>query len=129
MYDYSVRFASTSQHGHTPERAPSSTSQTSVGSGRTRLACVDQEALYVSKPTGLSREELWRLLFIAKHRANPWQEQEFRGANWRDVWAAWERAQYDMGIYKANTPPFCIDVAAAMQGLGIENHAARRVLH
>ena len=63
--------------------------------------------------------------FLAKHRANPWQEQEFRGANWRDVW---ERAQYDMGIYKANIPPFCIDLAAATQGFEIENEAARKVL-
>ena len=65
---------------------------------------------------------------LAKHRANPWQEQEFRGANWREVLAAWERAQYDMGIYKANTHPFCIDVAAAARGFEIQNEAARKVL-
>ena len=84
--------------------------------------------LYVSRPTGLSREELWRLLFVAKHWANPWQEQEFRGGNWREVRAAWERAQYDMGVYEANIPPFCIDVAAATHGFEIENEAARKVL-
>ena len=37
--------------------------------------------LYVCKPTGLSREELWLLLFVTKHRANPWKEQEYRGTN------------------------------------------------
>ncbi len=36
--------------------------------------------LYVSKPTGLSRAELWQLLFVTKHRANPWQEREYQGA-------------------------------------------------
>ena len=29
--------------------------------------------LYVSKPTGLTREQLWNHLFVTKHRANPYQ--------------------------------------------------------
>ncbi len=56
------------------------------------------------------------------------EEQECRGANWREVWAAWERAQHDIGIYKARIIPFCIDLAAATQGFEIENEAAQKVL-
>ena len=84
--------------------------------------------LYVFKPTGLSREALWRLLFVARHRANPWQEQECKGHNWRDVWAAWESAQSAMGIYKADLPPFSNDVQAVMRGFGVENEAALQAL-
>ena len=62
--------------------------------------------LYVSKPTGLSREALWEMLFLVKHRANPWQGQEYWGADWRDVWARWHQAQYEMGMYKADLIPF-----------------------
>ena len=48
--------------------------------------------------------------------------------NSRGVWAAWEGAQYDMGIYKANLPPFSIHVDATIRGVGIENEAALQVL-
>ena len=80
------------------------------------------------KPTGLSREELWQLLFVTKHRANPWQEQEYRGANWREVRSAWGRAQCDIGLPRARVPSCCIDLAAATQGFDIENEAAKNVL-
>ena len=76
--------------------------------------------LYVSKPTGLSREALWRLLFLAKHRADPWQEQEYWGADRREVWDQWRQAQEEMGVYKAGLFPFFLDVATASRGFDIE---------
>ena len=82
----------------------------------------------MTKPTGLNREALWQLLFLVKHRANPWQEQEYWGADWRDVWAHWRQAQYDMGIYKADLLPFQIDVDTASRGFIIENDAANTAL-
>ena len=51
--------------------------------------------LYVSKPTGLTRAELWELLFVTKHRANPWQEREYQGAYRDEVW--------DSGIKRSAT--------------------------
>ena len=44
------------------------------------------------------------------------------------MWAAWEHAQYGMGIYKANLLSFSIDVDAATWGFGIDNKAALQVL-
>ena len=84
--------------------------------------------LYVYKPTGLSRDDLWQLLFVSKHRANPWKEQEYRGANWKEVRAAWEHAQWEIAQFRANGLPFCIESAAAIQGFAIENEAAKNVL-
>ncbi len=49
--------------------------------------------LYVHKPTGLSRDLLWRQLFWNKHRLNPWMEQEYPGSDWYDVRQAWKTAQ------------------------------------
>ncbi len=92
--------------------------------------CIDvnwpalSKKLYVSKPTGLNRAELWQLLFVTKHRANPWQEREYQGAYKQEVWEQWYQEQHNMEIYKALTRPFCIDVGVATQSFIIDNAAA-----
>ena len=44
------------------------------------------------------------------------------------VWEHWQQTQQNMEIYKANTFPFCIDVARATQSFEIDNEAARKAL-
>ena len=84
--------------------------------------------LYVIKPTGLSPEALWQLLFVTEHRANPWQEREYKGADRWEVWEQWQQSQQNMEIYKAHTFPFCIDVVTATRSFEIDNEAARKAL-
>ena len=42
--------------------------------------------LYVSKPTGLTRTQLWQHLFVTKHRQNPYQERKYQGDDENEVW-------------------------------------------
>ena len=63
-----------------------------------------------------------------KHRANPWQGQEYWGADWRDVYARWHQAKYEMGMYMGNLIPFQIDIASATRGFIVENDAAYAAL-
>ena len=81
--------------------------------------------LYVYKPTGLSRDALWQLLFVSKHRARPWKEQEYRGANRREVWTAWEQSQWELKQFMDSQTLFRIDSVAAIQGFAVENEAAK----
>ena len=84
--------------------------------------------LYVHKPTGLSRDLLWRQLFWNKHRLNPWMEQEYQGSDWYDVRQAWKTAQWEIGRYQTTSIPFCMDIAATIQIFTDENEAAKQAL-
>ena len=84
--------------------------------------------LYVSKHTGLSREETLAAAFCSQTSGESMARAGIKRTQLRDAWAAWESAQYDIGIYKVNLPPFSIDVDAAIRGFGIENEAALQVL-
>lgn len=68
------------------------------------------------------------LLFATKRRANPWQEQESRGTNWTEVRAAWEHAQWEIGLHRAGGAPFGIDSGSAIQSFAIENVAGKNAL-
>ena len=89
-----------------------------------KLSC----KLYAYKPTGLTRGELWEHLFITKHRANPYQEREYQGADRDAVYERWYQGQRYMGACKVTKPPFCIDVDVAMVGFNIDNVAAKKAL-
>ena len=58
---------------------------------------------------------------MARRRANPWQEQECKGCDRREVWAAWESAQSAMRICK--TDPLLHDAQAVIRAL-VDNEAA-----
>ena len=73
--------------------------------------------LYVYKPTGLSRDDLWQLLFVSKHRANPWKEQEYRGANWKEVRAAREQAPWEWGSFRPVEPLFALNLQLLFKAL------------
>ena len=80
--------------------------------------------LYAFKPTGLTRAELCKHLFVTKHRANPWQERECQGPYRDEVYGQWYQEKRYMDAYKVSTYPFCINVEVAMAGFNIDNVAA-----
>ena len=82
--------------------------------------------LYVFKPTGLTRDHLWQHLFVTKHRANPWQEREYQGADRDEVYGRGYQEQRYMDAYRVITHPFCINVGVAIAGFNIDNLAAKR---
>ena len=84
--------------------------------------------LYAYKPTGLTRDDLWAQLFVTKHRANPYQEREYQGADRDEVYERWYQEQRYIGAYKVIKPPFCIDIDVAMVGFNIDNVTARKAL-
>ena len=64
--------------------------------------------LYASKPTGLTRQELWEHLFVTKHRQNPYNEREYQGADKDEVYERWyqeERPTWE--------PTKCINLPSA----------------
>ena len=65
---------------------------------------LDQK-LYTMWPTGLSRETLWRNLFLEKHRSNPWVEREYWGVDHRQVYADWSAARRYTDAYKGFRQP------------------------
>ena len=46
--------------------------------------------LNVTEPTGLTREQLWKQLFVIEHRENPYQEGRYKGADFPQVKRKWE---------------------------------------
>ena len=82
--------------------------------------------LYVSKPTGLTRTQLWQHLFVIKHRLNPYQERKYQGDDEDEVWNRWYQAKDYIGAYQGVTYPFCINVEVAIGGFNIDNRAAQK---
>ena len=46
--------------------------------------------LQVLAPTGLSRDEIWKHLFLTKQRQNPFVEGRYSGADYEEVARKWE---------------------------------------
>ena len=84
--------------------------------------------LYVSKPTGLTRTQLWQHLFVTKHRQNPYQEREYQGDDKDEVWNRWYQAQNYIDAYRVMTHPFCINVEVAIGGFNNDNKAAKKAI-
>ena len=82
--------------------------------------------LYVSKPTGLTRTQLWQHLFVTKHRQNPYQEHKYQGDDENEVRSRWNQAKDYIGAYRGMTYPFCINVEVAIGGFNIDNRAAQK---
>ena len=93
--------------------------------------CIDWHALYdklyVHRPTGLGRAQLWEL-FWNKHRVNPWREQEYQGSDYYTVRDAWRAAQWEMGQYQGDSIPFYMDLVSAIQAFKLENDAAKKAV-
>ena len=83
---------------------------------------------YVSKPTGLSRAQLWQRLFVTKHRQNPYQQREYQGADKAEVWNRWYEAQNYIDAYRVVTHPFSVNVEVAIAGFNIDNRAAKNAI-
>ena len=84
-----------------------------------------KEKLEVLAPTGLSREDIWKHLFLTKQRKNPYEEGCYTGEDFEDVKRKWEaKKEYFLDYKKDGSHPPCIDLAMALHGFEIDNTAA-----
>ena len=84
-----------------------------------------KDKLEVLAPTGLTRDDIWRHLFLTKQRKNPYEEGCYTGEDLEDVKRKWEaKKEYFLQYKKDGSHPPCIDLAMALQGFDIDNTAA-----
>ena len=76
-------------------------------------------------PTGLTRDDIWRHLFLTKQRKNPYEEGCYTGEDVEDVKQKWEDKKHYFEQYKKDgaCPPG-IDLDRATFGFNIDNTAA-----
>ena len=84
--------------------------------------------LQVLAPTGLTRDKIWKHLFITKHRQNPFVEGRYSGADYDEVEQKWEATKLYFRDYKSCSRPFSIDLAVAIRGFDIDNMAAQNAI-
>ena len=84
-----------------------------------------KDKLEVLAPTGLTRDDIWRHLFLTKQRKNPYEEGCYTGQDVEDVKQKWEDKKHYFEQYKKDgaCPP-CIDLDRATLGFNIDNTAA-----
>ena len=71
-------------------------------------------------PTGLSREDIWKHLFLTKQRKNPYEEGCYTGEDFEEVKRKWEaKKEYFLDYKKDGSHPPCIDLAMALHGFEI----------
>ena len=88
-----------------------------------------EDKLRVLAPTGLTREDIWKHLFLTKQRKNPFVEGSYTGEDLEDVKRQWEAKKlYFLDYKKDGTRPPCIDLAMALHGFGIDNIAAQHAI-
>ena len=84
-----------------------------------------KDKLEVLAPTGLTRDDIWRHLFLTKQRKNPYEEGCYTGEDLEDVKRKWEaKKEYFLQYKKDGSHPPCIDLAMALHGFDIDNTAA-----
>ena len=84
--------------------------------------------LQVPAPTGLTREQLWRHLFVLKHRQNPFKEGKYKGVDFEEVERRWELTKERFQDYKEFTRPFSVNLEATIRGFDIDNMAAQQAI-
>ena len=88
-----------------------------------------KDKLEVLAPTGLTREDIWRHLFLTKQRKNPYEEGCYTGEDVEDVKQKWEAKKHYFEQYKKDgARPPCIDLDTAIQGFNIDNTAAYQAI-
>ena len=88
-----------------------------------------KDKLEVLAPTGLTREDIWRHLFLTKQRKNPYEEGFYTGEDVEDVKQKWEDKKHYFEQYKKDVPrPPCIDLDTAILGFNIDNSAALQAI-
>ena len=87
--------------------------------------CDLKDKLEVLAPTGLTRDDIWRHLFLTKQRKNPYEEGCYTGEDVEDVKQKWEDKKHYFEQYKKDgaCPPG-IDLDRATLGFNIDNTAA-----
>ena len=87
--------------------------------------CDLKDKLEVLAPTGLTRDDIWRHLFLTKQRKNPYEEGCYTGEDVEDVKQKWEDKKHYFEQYKKDgvCPPG-IDLDRATLGFNGDNTAA-----
>ena len=87
--------------------------------------CDLKDKLEVLAPTGLTRDDIWRHLFLTKQRKNPYEEGCYTGEDVEDVKQKWEDKKHYFEQYKKDgaCPPG-IDLDRATLGFNSDNTAA-----
>ena len=81
-----------------------------------------ENKLQVLAPTGLTREDIWRHLFLTKQRKNPFVEGSYTGEDFEDVKCKWEAKKlYFLDYKKDGTRPPCIDLAMALRRMQLKD--------
>ena len=97
----------------------------SYGRAVTGTAVMARSANEEKKKKGLTREDIWRHLFLTKQRKNPYKEGCYTGEDVEDVKQKWEDKKHYFELYKKDVPrPPCIDLDRAILGFNIDNSAA-----
>ena len=79
-----------------------------------------KDKLEVLAPTGLTRNDIWRHLFLTKQRKKPYEEGCYTGEDLEDVTWKWKaKKEYFLQYKKDGSHPPCIDLAMALQGFDI----------
>ena len=76
----------------------------------------------------LTREQLWRHLFVLKHRQNPFKEGKYKGVNYEEVERKWELTKEHFQGEKRFTRPFIVNLEATIRGFDIDNMAAQQAI-
>ena len=80
--------------------------------------------LKVAEPTGLPRQYIWDLLFVIKHRQNPYQEAKYNGWDYKEVKKRWESTKETFAGYRGQNCLAGINTADAIKQFNINNEAA-----
>ena len=84
--------------------------------------------MYTEAPTGMSREQLYDLLFnrAAKgNQRNPYEEKAYRGPDHKDVQERWEQNQWWMWCYKHQGEPLVLDIKCFIRAFRGKDENAR----
>ena len=74
------------------------------------------------------RLQLWRHLFVTKHRQNPFKEGKCKGVDYEEVERKWEVTKEYFQGYKGFTCPFSVNLEATIRGFDIDNMAAQQAI-
>ena len=84
--------------------------------------------MYTEAPTGMSREQLYDLLFNRASKGNqrnPYEEKAYRGPDHREVQARWEQNQRWMWYYKHQRAPLVLDINGFIRAFRGKDENAR----
>ena len=84
--------------------------------------------MYTEAPSGMSREQLYDLLFnraTKGNQRNPYEEKAYRGPDYKIVQERWEQSQWWMWHYKDQRAPLVLDINGFIRAFRGKDENAR----